>query len=254
MLRPDAAVAIVHTRTEPESVLLMRRSERPDDPWSGHWSLPGGRCDPEDKDLVHTALRELEEECGVRLEQANLESTLPPTIARRKSPPYLLVAPFVFRVDRELETTLDTREAVESFWIPVDLLRSPARHCLRAVPGRPKEMLFPTIELTGVPLWGFTYRLLTDWMRPPDRNVDGMAAANQVLDALLDLGLRLRAPWSTRDHTAEATVEGAVPVEALLARFAGCGPHVESINTLEVRPAQVRMLGPVWEEYKITAV
>ncbi len=253
MTRPDAAVAIVHTRSEPESVLLMRRSERPDDPWSGHWSLPGGRCDPEDRDLVHTALRELEEECGVRLADEDLERALPHTMARRKTPPYLLVAPFVFRVAAELPTTLDAREAVESLWIPVDLLRDPARHTLRAVPGRPQEMLFPTIALSGTPLWGFTYRLLTDWMRPPDRGTDGFAAANAVLETLLALGLTLREPWSRGGDVATAAVNGEIPVERVLAAFTGTGPHVANLNTLEVRPDRVRILGPAWEEYRITA-
>src|SRR5581483_6053427 len=73
MRQPDAAVAIVHTRSAPESVLLMRRSERANDSWSGHWSLPGGRCDPADTSLVHTALRELAEECGVHLTESHLE-------------------------------------------------------------------------------------------------------------------------------------------------------------------------------------
>ena len=254
MIQPEAAVAIVHTRREPETVLLMRRSERPDDSWSGHWSLPGGRCDPADPDTVHTALRELEEECGVRLTAAHLERALPLMVARRKAPPFLLVAPFVFRVDAELPTTLDAREAVESLWIPAAVLGDTAHHALRAVPGRPPEMLFPTIELRGAPLWGFTYRLLTDWMRSRCTDpAEGVAMAGAILDYLLSLGLKLHEPWSTRDGAAVAAVEGAIPVDTVLAHFAGAGPHVTAINTLEVRPDAVRMLGPTWEEYRIMA-
>ena len=255
MLQPDAAVAIVHTRREPESVLLMRRSERPDDSWSGHWSLPGGRCDAEDLDLVHTALRELEEECGVRLTEGDLETALPHTVARRKAPPFLLVAPFVFRVEGELPTTLDAREAVESLWIPVELLRDPGRHSLRAVPGRPREMLFPTIELRGAPLWGFTYRLLIEWLRPPgEARPDGLAMANVVLDFLLSLGMKIREPWSTRDGVAMAAWRVRSQWTRVLAEFAGSGPYVTSINTLEARADHVRLLGPDWEEYRITAI
>ena len=58
-------------------VLLMRRAERADDSWSGQWSLPGGRREPGDLDLVETALRELEEECGIRLGRDQLEQALP---------------------------------------------------------------------------------------------------------------------------------------------------------------------------------
>ena len=48
----DAAVAIVHARDAAASVLLIRRAERESDPWSGHWSFPGGRREPEDGDLA----------------------------------------------------------------------------------------------------------------------------------------------------------------------------------------------------------
>jgi hypothetical protein len=28
----------------------------------------------------------------------------------------------------------------------------------------PPDMQFPGIELNGVPLWGFTYKLVTNWL------------------------------------------------------------------------------------------
>src|ERR1035441_7525388 len=84
MRETEAAVAIVHARGNAESVLLMRRSEREGDSWSGHWSFPGGRRDPADPDLLHTALRELEEECGVRLTRRDLEAEMRPRRARRR--------------------------------------------------------------------------------------------------------------------------------------------------------------------------
>ena len=167
MSEPEAAVAIVHARGPVEAVLLMRRAEREGDSWSGHWSCPGGRRDPLDPDILHTALRELEEECGIRLRRADLETALPPRIARRPEPPYLLVAPFVFRVDRHLPTTLQALEAVEAMWVPLSLLRDPARHAMQSVPGRPPEMRFAAVVLNGTPLWGFTYRLLMDWLDVP---------------------------------------------------------------------------------------
>jgi 8-oxo-dGTP pyrophosphatase MutT (NUDIX family) len=167
MTSPDAAVAIVHARGPEESVLLIRRSERAGDSWSGHWSFPGGRCDPEDRDLLDTALRELDEECGIRLSRDQMESALPHTVARRLTPPYVLVAPFVFVVDAELPTVLDPREAAAALWVPLRDLRDPTRHALRPIPGRPPETLFPCVELAGTPLWGFTYRLISEWLGLP---------------------------------------------------------------------------------------
>jgi 8-oxo-dGTP pyrophosphatase MutT (NUDIX family) len=164
MAEPEAAVAIVQAREPRESILLIRRSEREDDPWSGHWSFPGGWRAPQDPDLLHTALRELEEECGIRLERENMEAALPPAPVRRSVSGFVLVAPFVFHVGVELPTILDPREVVDAVWIPRSLLLDPTAHRLRSVPGQPEEMQFPAIELKGAPLWGFTYRLIADWL------------------------------------------------------------------------------------------
>jgi 8-oxo-dGTP pyrophosphatase MutT (NUDIX family) len=167
MAEPDAAVAIVRARAPEDSVLLIRRAEREGDSWSGHWSFPGGRRDPEDPNLLHTALRELEEECGIRLGPEQLEAALPHRFARRRVGRFLLVAPFLFRVDLALPAVLNPLEAVEALWLPLSVLRDPARHGVHSVPGLPSEMQHPALELNGAPLWGFTYRLIADWLGLP---------------------------------------------------------------------------------------
>jgi 8-oxo-dGTP pyrophosphatase MutT (NUDIX family) len=159
----NAAVAILHAR-ETDSVLLLRRSERAEDPWSGHWSLPGGGSEPGDADALDTALRELAEETAIRLSRGALCSELPQAYARRRTGPCVTVAPFVFEVDCELPVALDAREAVEACWMPVATLRDSSQHSLRPIPGMPAGVLFPCIELGPMPLWGFTYRLLADWL------------------------------------------------------------------------------------------
>jgi 8-oxo-dGTP pyrophosphatase MutT (NUDIX family) len=164
MADPEAAVAIVRARAPEESILLIRRTERVGDPWSGHWSLPGGRRDPQDSDLLHTALRELAEECAILLTPDQLENALPAASVGRLLGPRMLVAPFVFSIESELPTIAAPEEAVETLWVPARVLRDPTRHAVHSVPGMPPEQQFPGIELNGVPLWGFTYKLVTSWL------------------------------------------------------------------------------------------
>jgi len=246
MAEPEAAVCIVHTRGPEDSILLIRRAERESDSWSGQWSLPGGRRDPGDLDLLHTALRELEEECGIRLSRDDMESALPERLARRRVGAYLLVAPFLFRVDTELATILDPLEAAHAAWVPLSYLGDINRHRLRSVPGVPPEILFPAVEMDGAPLWGFTYRLISDWL--------GLEAtgrpADDVLQFLLERGLTLVRDWNGR----VAEVRGTIPVDDVLAHFRGPGPEVLAINRFEARPDLVRLSGPEFEEFLIRAV
>jgi len=254
-MEPEAAVAIVHAQGEEESVLLIRRTEREDDPWSGHWSFPGGRRDPEDQDLVETALRELAEECGIRLPRDCLEASLPPTSAGRRVGRVITVAPFLFRAEGELPTVLDPREAAESHWIPLSLLRDPAQHSVRPVPRLPKEMAFPAIELNGVPLWGFTYRVITEWLglhaqRPPGEHA-GFDEARLILEFLLAHGLTLEKSWSERNGIQVAVVRGTIPVAGVLERFSLPGRQIPPMSVLEVRPESIRVVGLAQEEYLI---
>ncbi|HEY1203466.1 MAG: CoA pyrophosphatase [Bryobacteraceae bacterium] len=249
MPEADAAVAIVRAGGPRETVLLIRRAEREGDPWSGHWSFPGGRRDAEDPDLVHTALRELLEECGIRLGRQDPEAALPLAVARRRTPPFLLVAPFVFAVDGQQPAILDPREAVEAVWVPLGELRDPARHGLRSVAGMPREMLFPAVDINGWPLWGFTYRLVSDWLGlTPEQT--GSEPAQAILDFLLRRGLQLKHGWAE----GVAEVEGVIPVAEVVAEFSKPGRGFPSVSLIEARADLVRVVGLTFEEYRIQAL
>ncbi|MDE3167880.1 MAG: CoA pyrophosphatase [Acidobacteriota bacterium] len=262
MPEPDAAVAILRTTGPDSAILLMRRTERADDAWSGHWSLPGGRRDASDPDPLHTALRELHEECGIRLSRGQMSAALPPAIARRSAGPFLLVAPFVFEVETPPATAPDAREVAGTVWIPHSTLCDPARHSLQPVPGMPPEMLFPTIALPVVPLWGFTYRLLADWLEvsPRDRAACGFDVARMSLDFLLSHGLSLERSWQPAHSEGAAgpparvaQVRGPIPVDALRAYLSAPGAHAAKVNRIEARPARIRIHGLAFEEYVIEA-
>ncbi len=261
----SAAVALVCSRTAPESILLIRRSERIDDPWSGHWSLPGGRLDASDPDLLHTALRELGEECGIHLRRECLRTAFPAMVARRRTGPIVHVAPFLFDVDSTLPTVLDPAEAAASLWLPRDLLLDPARHVLTRPPRVPESRRFPAVDLNGLPLWGFTYRVLLQcWLGMSFTGVPrehaGFRVACQILDFLLARGLKLIDGWhepSAADAARDpslfqcATVQGAIPAAEVLAHFSAPGSHVNAVSNLEAHPDSVRITGLDFEEYLI---
>lgn len=242
----------------------MRRAEREGDDWSGHWSLPGGRRAECDGDLLQTAVREMQEECGLRLLREQMSAALPAMTARRRTGPFLLVAPFVFDIDTEMPTEVDMREAVGTLWIPERTLLDPSQHSLQRVPGFPPEMWFPAISLPGAPLWGFTYRLLVDWLKvaPQERASAGFDVARRVLDFLLSRGLTLRRAWHLRAGSSGddpgpvhvAQISGALPSDAVMDHIrALSGSYATALNGLEVRPEYIRIYGLAFEQYLIEA-
>jgi 8-oxo-dGTP pyrophosphatase MutT (NUDIX family) len=257
MQEPGAAVAIVQAGPPQDSILLIRRAEREGDPWSGHWSLPGGRRDAEDADLLATALRELAEECDLRLSRRDVAEALPHMVARRRTPPFLLVAPFLFRVPGEVPAKVDQREAVEALWVPLGVLADPARHRVLPVPGMPANVAFPAIDLNGPPLWGFTYRLLTDWLGllPADiaPQQAGFTFACRLLEFLVARGLAPRTGWTDRGGTRVAEVAGVIPRDEVLAWLSVPGAQLPGVNRVEVQADSILITGLAFEEYSIRA-
>src|SRR5262245_25433216 len=96
-----AVAAILRDRGGEAEVLLIRRAKKATDPWSGHMAFPGGRQDPEDLDLLHTAVRETKEEIGLDLlPDRNLVGRLDDLAAIvRGNRVGLVIAPFVFAID-----------------------------------------------------------------------------------------------------------------------------------------------------------
>ena len=93
-----AAIALVLRPTaqgEPE-LLMIKRAEMEQDPWSGHIACPGGRMDPDDRDLEQTAVRETREETGIDLARdGRILGTLDDISPRSPALPPLIIRPFV---------------------------------------------------------------------------------------------------------------------------------------------------------------
>jgi 8-oxo-dGTP pyrophosphatase MutT (NUDIX family) len=168
ILAPDdgaprrAAVAIVLRRTADDVVelLLIKRSEREDDPWSGHVALPGGRRDPTDATLQDTAIRETREETGIDLARDGIVLGMIDEL-RPRTPmlPPIIVTPFVaiVRPDVRIETS---DEVASAFWVALAALEDPSLTVESEVSARGASWRVPSYLLGGHIVWGMTERIL----------------------------------------------------------------------------------------------
>jgi 8-oxo-dGTP pyrophosphatase MutT (NUDIX family) len=157
-----AAVAAILV-PDPDALLLVRRADRAGDPWSGQMAMPGGRREPEE-DLLFTALREAEEEVGIRIPPESLMGSLDDVAPRTPVLPPIAVRPFVFRLGQRPPLQLSA-EVAEVHWVPLDLLRAPDTWGDVAVDVMGTRRVVPAYRLDAGTVWGMTERILTDLLR-----------------------------------------------------------------------------------------
>jgi 8-oxo-dGTP pyrophosphatase MutT (NUDIX family) len=122
-LTPAAVLVPVVVRPEGLTMLLTQRTDHLHD-HPGQVSFPGGRCESEDTSPVVTALRESEEEVGLRPEQVDIIGRLP----RYETGTGFRVTPVVGLVHPPLELRPDPFEVAEVFETPLEFLLDPANH------------------------------------------------------------------------------------------------------------------------------
>ena len=163
-----AAIALVVRPSnigEPE-LLMIKRAELDHDPWSGHVACPGGRMEPTDRDLEHTAVRETWEETGIDLTADGMVlGTLDDISPRTPTLPPLVIRPFVAVVKPDV-TIVESPEVAAAFWVPMESVRAAeswgrALVAIRGVGDREVDV-FRHGEYT---VWGLTHRALTQFVR-----------------------------------------------------------------------------------------
>ena len=158
-----AAVAIVLV-PDPDALLLIRRAERLGDPWSGHMALPGGRREPQDRNLLATSIRETVEEVGIELTPAELAGSLEDVIPRTPVLPPIAVRPYVFLRDSRPDVTLNP-EVTSTSWVPLAHLLRPDTHHLVRLEVSGNSRLVQAYELSDGIVWGMTERILTQLLK-----------------------------------------------------------------------------------------
>jgi 8-oxo-dGTP pyrophosphatase MutT (NUDIX family) len=136
-------------------VVLARRTERVPH-HKGQICFPGGSRDPGDRDLLATALRESEEELGIRPSDVELLGTMEPV----PTVTGFLIQPFVARIPDAARFLLNDFEVAEAFDAPLSLFADFSRYRAAETTflGKPYHVYF--LDYGRHTIWGATARIL----------------------------------------------------------------------------------------------
>jgi len=143
--------------------LLIQRTERHDDPWSGQIGLPGGRVKPSDPSTKAALLREVVEEVGVDLGSEG-EEIGPLSLGHPMRRTEMRVQPWVYGLWRRPSVIIGP-EVSSAFWVSLQQL--PSMQTTGDVLIRGVERSVECFLVNGKIVWGFTYRVLTELLQIP---------------------------------------------------------------------------------------
>lgn len=150
-----ACVVIPLIRSGAEwSVLLTRRSAQLQ-AHSGQIAFPGGGVE-EGESLEEAAIREAEEEVGIRPQDVELIGRLDDLVTHSG----FLVAPFVGVIHEPIEYVIQEAEVDEVFEVPLEALLDPRNPEIRYVPFRNSHYPAYFYHYEGYEVWGLTGRML----------------------------------------------------------------------------------------------
>ncbi|MEY4591609.1 MAG: hypothetical protein RIR18_504 [Pseudomonadota bacterium] len=150
-LTPAAVLVPIVPRPDGATLLLTKRTDHLRD-HPGQISFPGGRVEPDDASSWHTAVREAQEEIGLKPELVETLGYLP----EYRTGTGFAVTPVVALVSPPFELVLDTFEVAEAFEVPLSFLLNEANHERHVLMVRGAERCYHAMRYENYFIWGAT--------------------------------------------------------------------------------------------------
>ncbi len=156
-LRPAAVLVPLYPRDGHLFTLFTRRTEVVEH-HKGQISFPGGVAEDEDANLWSTAVREAEEEIGIRAAGVQLLGALPKVVTVTD----FEISPFVGAIPYPVDFRRQEGEVAEILEIPVSYLLDPEVVEERPVKWKGRYVQTLVFHYRGHAIWGATARILSD--------------------------------------------------------------------------------------------
>jgi 8-oxo-dGTP pyrophosphatase MutT (NUDIX family) len=157
-MRKAAVLVALIARAEGITILLTKRTAHLPT-HAGQISLPGGKVEESDEDIVFTALREAEEEVGLDKSFVNVLGVL----EQYKTGTGFDISPVIGMVGEGFEITIDQAEVADVFEIPLSFVLNKQNHILKTMYYKGADRHFYAMEYEGHNIWGATAAILVNF-------------------------------------------------------------------------------------------
>ena len=152
--KPAAVLVPIVDRREPTVLLTTRTQELASH--AGQVAFPGGKIDPTDESPVAAALREAQEEIGLKPALIDPLGYLDLYLTFSG----FRILPTVARVKPDFSLTLNPWEVTEAFEVPLTFLMNPANHQRRSREWKGLTREFYAMPFENRYIWGITAGIL----------------------------------------------------------------------------------------------
>ena len=157
---PSAILLLLFEFEQAYYVLLTKRSDKVAY-HKGEISFPGGTADPEDPDLLHTALREVHEEIGLMPNDVTILGRLDDILTTTTG---FVIAPYVGVIPYPYPFQINSDEIAKLIFVPLDILEELGGVKEQSSPRGKDRGYAPRFQFQGHIIWGATARILEQFM------------------------------------------------------------------------------------------
>lgn len=156
---PGAGILVPVTDSSRPSVVLTLRSSHLAT-HGGQVAFPGGKRDRSDRNLLHTALREADEEIGLPADRVRVLGRLNQVVSRHG----ILVTPFAGLVSEDEIFTPNPGELHSVFKVPIEFFLEDRRHRTDHFSFMGLGVHVPCYRWDDYDIWGLSAMVLVDFL------------------------------------------------------------------------------------------
>lgn len=155
--QPDLAEAgvLVAITNEANPQLILTRRAAHMSTHQGEVAFPGGKRDPEDSDIIATAIREAEEEVELPASQVTVVGQMDQVVSRFG----YLVTPVLALIPADVELSANPDELDAVFRVPLEFFRQPPSSYFER-----GSVKIPSFDYDEFHIWGLTAMMIAEMM------------------------------------------------------------------------------------------